>query len=73
MLHLLKSLIGLKIDGATRTITLSAPYLPERIGEVTVRNMRAGAGSADFILRRKNGGVSIDVTDCRNGAKVVLA
>jgi len=47
--------------------------LPERVGEVTVRNMRAGAGSADFMLRRTNEGVSIDVTDCRDGAKVVLA
>lgn len=73
MLHLLKSLMGLKIDGAARTITLSAPYLPERVGEVTVRNIRAGAGSAGFTLRRKNGGVSIDVTDCSDGAKVVLA
>ncbi|WP_045837604.1 amylo-alpha-1,6-glucosidase [Hyphomicrobium sp. 99] len=72
MLHLLKSLMGLEIDGASRTITLKAPYLPERVGEMRVRNMRAGAGVADFILRRKNGAVTIDVADCRDGAKVLL-
>lgn len=72
MPHMLKSLMGLEIDGASRTITLNAPYLPERVGEVTIRNMPAGAGTAGFVLRRKNGGVALDVTECQNGAKVVL-
>jgi glycogen debranching enzyme len=72
MPYLLQSLMGLEIDGASRTIMLNAPYLPERAGEIRVRNMRAGEGSADFAVRQKDGVVSIDVTSCRGGAKVVL-
>lgn len=72
MPYLLNSLLGLEIDGASRTVTLNSPHLPERAGEIAVRNMRAGKGSADFVLRRKNGVVTIDVTNCRGGVKVVL-
>jgi glycogen debranching enzyme len=73
MIHILSSLMGLEIDGASRTITLHSPRLPRRAGEIKVHNIRAGEGSADFILRRSHGVVTVDVTDCRGGAKVVLA
>lgn len=73
MPYLLGSLLGLEIDGASRTITLNSPHLPERAGEITVRNMRAGDGAADFVLRRKDGAVTLNITNCRGGAKVVLA
>ncbi|CAA2142676.1 glycogen debranching N-terminal domain-containing protein [Hyphomicrobium sp. ghe19] len=73
MPYLLGSLLGIEIDGASRTVTLNSPYLPERAGEITVRNMRAGDGAADFVLRRKDGAVTIDITNSSGGAKVVLA
>jgi len=73
MLHILSSLMGLEIDGASRTVTLHSPRLPRRAGEIRVRNIRAGDGSADFVLRRSYGVVKVDVTNCRRGAKVVLA
>jgi len=73
MPHILQSLLGLEADGTTRTVTLNAPYLPERLGEVTIRNMPVGMGTADFVVRRKSGGVALDVLECREGAKVVLA
>jgi glycogen debranching enzyme len=73
MPYLLGSLLGIEIDGASRTVTLNSPHLPERAGEVTIRNMQAGEGCADFVLRRKNGAVALDVTNSSGGAKVRLA
>ena len=73
MPHMLQSMMGLEVDGASRTVTLKAPYLPVRAGEVTIRNMPVGLGTADFVLRRKSsGGVALEVKECRDGAKVVL-
>lgn len=73
MLHILSSLMGLEIDGASRTVMLHSPRLPRRAGEISIRNIRAGGGSADFVLRRRHGVVTVDVTNCRGGAKVVMA
>jgi glycogen debranching enzyme len=73
LLHILSSLMGLEIDGASRTIVLHSPRLPRRAGEIVVRNLHAGEGSADFILCRRDGVVTVDVTNSRGGAKVVLA
>jgi glycogen debranching enzyme len=73
MLHMVSSLMGLEIDGASRTIVLRSPRLPARTGEIEVRNIRAGEGSADFVLARRHGVVTVDVTNCRGGAKVVMA
>ncbi len=73
MPHILSSLIGLQVDGASRTIILHSPHLPRRADEIKVTNIRAGEGSADFVLRRNYGVVTVDVTNCRGGAKVVLA
>jgi glycogen debranching enzyme len=73
MLHMLSSLLGLDINGASRTITLRSPRLPRRAGEIRIRNMRVGDGSADFTLRTRDGTVTLDVESCRAGAKVVLA
>lgn len=73
MPHILSSLMGLQVDGESRTVTLNSPRLPKRAGEIAIRNIRAGEGSADFVLKRKYGVVTVDVTNCRRGAKVVLA
>jgi glycogen debranching enzyme len=73
MLHILSALLGLKIDAASRTITLRSPRLPASVGTVSVRDMRVGGGLADFVLRNTNGTVTADVTNSRGGAKVILA
>ena len=69
MLHMLSSLLGLDINGASRTITLRSPRLPRRAGEIRIRNMRVGEGSADFTLRTRDGTVTLDVESCRAGSK----
>jgi hypothetical protein len=53
--------------------TLRSPRLPESVGTVFIRGLRAGGGSADFKLRRKYGTVTVDVTDSYGGAKVIMA
>jgi glycogen debranching enzyme len=73
MLHMLSSMLGLEVNAASRTITLSSPCLPPSVGTITIQGMRVGGGSADFILRNKNGTVSADVTELRGGAKVIMA
>ena len=73
MLHILSALLGLKIDAASRTITLTSPRLPASVGSVSVRDLRVGEGSADFILRNNGGAVIADVTNSRGGAKVIMA
>jgi len=73
MLHILSALLGLKIDAASRTIILSSPRLPESVGTVSVRDLRVGGGSADFVLRNNGGTVIADVTNSRGGAKVIMA
>jgi glycogen debranching enzyme len=73
ILQILSSLLGLKIDATSHTITLKSPRLPESIGTVFVRGMRVGGGSADFTLRNIRGTVTADVTNCRSGAKVIMA
>jgi glycogen debranching enzyme len=73
MLHMLSSMLGLEIKAASRTITLSSPCLPPSVGTVSIQGMRVGGGSADFVLRNKNGTVSADVTELRGGAKVIMA
>ncbi len=73
MLHILSSLLGLRIDAASRTITLKSPRLPASVGAITIRRLRAGGGSADFVLKKKYRSVIADVTDSRGGAKVIMA
>ena len=73
MLHILSSLLGLRIDAASRTITLKSPRLPASIGAITIRRLRAGGGSADFVLKKKYRSVIADVTESRGGAKVIMA
>lgn len=73
MLHILSSLLGLKIDAASRTITLKSPRLPASVGAITIRRLRAGGGSADFVVKKKYRSVIADVTDSRGGAKLIMA
>jgi glycogen debranching enzyme len=73
LFHILSSMLGLNIDAATRTLTLNAPYLPPRAGTISIKNIRIGEGSADFILSNKSGTVVADVSNTRAGAKVVIA
>ncbi len=73
LFHILSSMLGFDINAATRTLTLHSPSLSPRAGTISVKNMRIGGGSADFVLSQKNGVVVADVTTSRAGAKVVMA
>jgi glycogen debranching enzyme len=72
MLHMLSALLGLKVDAASRTITLNSPRLPESVGKVTIRDLRVGGGAADFVLTNNGGTVIANVTNSRGGAKVIM-
>jgi glycogen debranching enzyme len=70
MLHILSSLLGLKINGASRTVTLAPPRLPSTLDEISITNLRAGDGAVDFVLQRKDDAVISKVTDARGGARL---
>jgi glycogen debranching enzyme len=72
LLHVLSSMLGFVTDASTRTLKLRAPYLPERTGTISIRNMRIGEGSADFTLRHNDGSLRLDVTNLRAGARVLM-
>ena len=73
MLHILSSMLGLKIDAESRTVTLNSPRLPPRVGEISIINLHVGGGSADFTLKQKHGTVIANDTNCRGGAQLILA
>jgi glycogen debranching enzyme len=58
---LLRALLGLELDAAERRVHLVDPVLPASLGNVTVRNLRIGAASVDFALRRDRAGVRLEV------------
>ncbi|MBA2127625.1 amylo-alpha-1,6-glucosidase [Hyphomicrobium methylovorum] len=73
MLHMLSSMLGLEINGELRTLALRSPRLPPSVGSISIEGIRVGEGSADFTLHSRGERVVLDVTDCRGGAKVIMA
>jgi len=60
-LLLLQSMLGLEFDHARRTIRLINPVVPASIGDIVIRNLRLGDGSADFAVRQERNGISLQI------------
>jgi len=71
-LALLQSLLGLEIDPAARAIRLADPALPAFVGDIAIRRLRVGDGSADFVLRRTGGRVDLEVLRLSEGVEVAI-
>ncbi len=63
---LLKSCLGLHIDGVENQINFSYPILPEYLQEVNIRKLRVGKGVVNLDLERHRKDVGINVKR-RNG------
>jgi glycogen debranching enzyme len=64
--------LGLSVDGAAGAIRVCRPRLPDRIGTVSLRHLRAGAaGAADLLFHREGDDVGVLVRR-RDGAVTVM-
>jgi len=58
---LLEASLGLEFDPLNNEIRLRNPALPSFVDEVTLRNLRLGAASADITVRRYKDATSLDI------------
>jgi glycogen debranching enzyme len=72
MIHMLSSMLGLRLDASSRTVQLDGPYLPMRLNEISIANLRIGEGAVDFVIKRRPDGLTVDVTKSSGGARVAL-
>ncbi|MCR4296571.1 MAG: amylo-alpha-1,6-glucosidase [Elusimicrobia bacterium] len=69
---LIKSVLGLRVEAAKGRIIFDHPMLPSFLEELRFRDLRAGGGSADLLLRRHASDVSINVVSRRGPIEVVV-
>jgi glycogen debranching enzyme len=73
---LLQASLGIDIDACAGVIAVKAPYLPDWLDQVTVRDLAIGEGRATLHVRRGEDGVEVGLSDVagdvrlehRNGA-----
>jgi glycogen debranching enzyme len=70
--QLLQSMLGLTFDYAARRIELINPFVPALVGDITIRNLRMGEASADFVVRQERGAMSLEVLKATDGLQVSL-
>src|SRR5438093_7687980 len=58
---LLQAVLGMTIDGAASRVSFVRPMLPESLDEIQLKNVRAGHGSADFLIRRHERYAAVEV------------
>lgn len=59
---LLQSMLGLRIDGAAKTVTLHRPQLPAWLTELEINGLRIGDGDISLRFQRHEDGVDITRT-----------
>jgi glycogen debranching enzyme len=58
---LLQAVLGLSIEGGQSRISFARPMLPEALDEIQIKNLRAGNGSADFLIQRHGPNAAVEV------------
>ena len=69
---LIQSMLGLEFRPEEREVRLTNPVIPPMAGAVTLRNVRLGDASADFIVRPSVGGVALDVLRAHGDLRITL-
>lgn len=59
---LLQSMLGLRIDGAAKTVTLHHPHLPVWLAELEISGLRVGDGDISLRFQRHEDGIDITRT-----------
>ncbi len=70
---LVQACLGVSIDGVKNRIAFDQPYLPEGIPQLWIKGLRAGSGSIDVFLARRNEAVQVEVTDRQGDLEVISA
>jgi len=70
---LIQSMLGLEFRPHDVEVRLNNPVIPPMVGSITLRNVRLGNASADFIVRPSIGdGVALEVLRARGGLRISL-
>jgi glycogen debranching enzyme len=72
VLALVQSLLGLELRDATREIAFFRPQLPPFLDHLHLRNVKLSCGSADVLLHRHGGDVSVTQTRRDGDVSVVV-
>ncbi len=67
----LQACLGLEVRGPTATVKFSRPVLPPFVRRMRIDDLRAGDGSVDLLLARREGDVGISVRGRRGAVSVV--
>jgi glycogen debranching enzyme len=67
---LLEASLGFEFDPDAGEIRLRNPRLPDFLDDVTIRDLKLGNGSVDFVVRRHGAEVSIQILRCSGDIRV---
>lgn len=70
--QMLQALLGLEFDHGAREIRLVRPFVPEFVGDITVRNLRLGEASVDFVVRQHGEAISLQILHVQGDLQVSL-
>jgi glycogen debranching enzyme len=72
MLHFVRTMLGLSVDGATATVVFDDPVLPSWLRWIEVRNLAVPGGSMDFTAVRGRMSCSIEVLSKPESVRVLV-
>jgi glycogen debranching enzyme len=69
---LLQSCLGLELDPFANEIRLRGPSLPAFLDRVLIRNLQVGSATADIVVQREKGEISVQVIRHSDPVRVVV-
>ncbi|NJM36106.1 MAG: hypothetical protein HC850_17045 [Rhodomicrobium sp.] len=69
---MLEAALGFEFDIGAREIRMRNPHLPDFIDEVYIRDLRLGEASVDFMVRRHNSDVSVQLLSGGDDIRVAV-
>jgi glycogen debranching enzyme len=69
---LLQSCLGLELDPFANEIRLRGPSLPAFLDRVLIRDLQVGSATADIVVQRKKGQISVQVVRHSDPVRVVV-
>jgi glycogen debranching enzyme len=60
---IVQSMLGLRVDGASKRVTIESPAIPHWLEWLKLENLRVGSESASLLMRRTDGAVAVEVLE----------
>ncbi len=70
---LLQAALGITVDARRNVIEFDRPQLPPEIDQLHVRRLRAGTSSVDFVLRRHNRDVGLEILRREGDVRILIS